>query len=312
MTMCIVLLMIVALTPMLTIRLLEKNIMMVLVDAVLLSVAFLSLVFLYKEKYVAYIKGTISLTLAVGMIFSSHYGSDASMYWIFPGTLGIFSMLSPRHALALLVCMSSILLPVLVNRTSLETVLTLYATLAPSIFFVYYFARELQLRFEQLNTEAVEDYLTQAGNRRAFHRDAEHCITDLVKNAKSATLIVFDMDYFKRLNDTFGHGVGDQVLKETTSLMGKRLRRTDKIYRLGGEEFAIIVRNSNLHDGQTLAHDLREYVAVSQSDALPNYTMSFGVAELKLDESVTSWVDRADKALYASKDAGRDKISLAS
>ncbi|MFC3120221.1 GGDEF domain-containing protein [Agaribacter flavus] len=309
--MSIVLLIIVALSPMTVFRYLQGNYPMMIIDFGLIVVACLSLVFLYLNQYGNYIKGIIGVALACGMVLASYYGSDATLYWLFPGTLGIFSMLQPRRALVLLICMSSALLPVLSNKTSLDTIFVLTATLGASIFFVYYFVRELQLRFEQLNTEAIEDYLTQTGNRRAFHRDAEQCISAKLKNQSATALIVFDMDYFKRLNDSYGHGVGDQVLKESTRLMSKRLRRTDKIYRLGGEEFGILMKNCSLDDGLVLARDLREFVAENRSDKLPPYTMSFGVAELSEGESVTDWVERADKALYASKDAGRDKITAA-
>lgn len=117
------------------------------------------------------------------------------------------------------------------------------------------------------------------------------------------------MDHFKQLNDTHGHVIGDAVLKNVTAIVRKCLRNIDQLYRIGGEEFVVIVHSDKLTDAVGVAKKIHRQINAEQTPELPSYTVSFGVAEIQSKDSVEAWMNRADLALYHSKQNGRDQVS---
>ncbi|MGQ8365603.1 GGDEF domain-containing protein [Glaciecola sp. 1036] len=306
---CVVLLLMVGVFPMFWVRVLQNNWIMALLDAVIVFCGCVVGVLVYHGKYVEKLKFVLALFIILAMLLTSIYGNAFNLYWVYPGTLAVFFLIKPRIALLLNILMAFALLPILSDKVELKDVATVYATLIPSILFIFYFSSELRRQHELLNLQATQDFLTRAGNRRAFENDAKICVDSFKRYQINSSLILFDMDHFKMINDKYGHAVGDDILKESSKLVSLRLRRTDKLYRLGGEEFIILMQGASAENAQTLAKDLQAYVAKKRSEELPKYTMSFGIAQLTEGDTVLSWVDRADKALYQSKDAGRDRIS---
>nr|WP_136251941.1 GGDEF domain-containing protein [Ningiella ruwaisensis] len=300
-----------AVVPMLVARLVEQNIAMVILDSILLIAFFGICVSTYFHKHSEIAKYTLGTILTIGMAGTCIFGTSANMYWLYPGFTAIFFMFSPSVALMLCAGTSMIVLPFLLQRLPTTDIVTLYATLSTSIVFVFYFAREFRSAHERLTLLASEDFLTQTGNRRAFQSRAELCIEQLKRKGKPSVLVLFDMDFFKLLNDEHGHVVGDAVLQDVTNIVQSCLRVSDKLYRLGGEEFAIILHNASAEDAMGVAEKIRESIAVRRDRELPCYTVSFGIASLKAGESLTNWMSRTDNALYESKRNGRDQVSIA-
>jgi len=125
-------------------------------------------------------------------------------------------------------------------------------------------------------------------------------------------LIMIDIDNFKKINDTFGHAVGDQILKSSSQLLKNKARNTDSVIRWGGEEFLIIVPNSRLKDAAEFAERIRKSIEQHTDKEVGLITASFGVAELQLDEGTASLLNRADKALYKAKLGGKNCVRSAS
>jgi diguanylate cyclase (GGDEF)-like protein len=119
---------------------------------------------------------------------------------------------------------------------------------------------------------------------------------------------MIDLDHFKQVNDTLGHEVGDRVLVEITRRMGQRLRTTDMLARWGGEEFVILLRFCGQDDARKIAESLRLVVADTPIDPAGQVTISLGVAQLREDDDLTSWLGRADRALYEAKQSGRNTV----
>ena len=120
---------------------------------------------------------------------------------------------------------------------------------------------------------------------------------------------MIDVDHFKQVNDTHGHQVGDDVLREIAQRMMAGLRATDMLARWGGEEVIALLRHCDLEAAFEIAEKLRESVAGEPFGGGVAITMSIGAAELKPDEGLDSWLGRADHALYEAKRAGRDQVS---
>lgn len=123
-------------------------------------------------------------------------------------------------------------------------------------------------------------------------------------------MIIFDIDYFKSVNDTFGHLVGDKVLIETAKLISKNLRKADVFGRYGGEEFIIICTETNLNSAYLLAEKLRINIEKHLFDEVGQKTISLGVSKLNVADTFDSLIKKADSALYNSKNRGRNRTTV--
>ena len=157
-----------------------------------------------------------------------------------------------------------------------------------------------------LESMSVTDPLTQIGNRRFYQQKLASEIARAARYEHPLSLIMFDIDFFKKINDTYGHDVGDNVLKEHTKLIKKDLREGDIFCRIGGEEFVVILPHVDLSHATALAEKLRVLVKEHNYDV--KITMSFGVVSYVRGESEESIYKRADGALYEAKAQGRDRV----
>jgi diguanylate cyclase (GGDEF)-like protein/hemerythrin-like metal-binding protein len=166
----------------------------------------------------------------------------------------------------------------------------------------------LQRALEQLEQAASTDRLTGAWNRRRFE---EAVLTEMAladRRRDPLSLIMFDLDHFKRVNDTFGHGAGDAVLAGTAQAVRLQLRASDSLIRWGGEEFLVMAPATHLEGAMGLAEKLRAATAAVDFTDVGHVTMSLGVAEFVPGEGLEVWVERADQALYRAKSEGRNRV----
>jgi diguanylate cyclase (GGDEF)-like protein len=161
----------------------------------------------------------------------------------------------------------------------------------------------------ELRTIAHNDFLTGTMTRRAFVEAAEKEIDRLKRYRRSSALLMFDIDHFKRVNDEFGHPLGDQVLKAVALCGDGTLRPTDIFGRLGGEEFGVVLSEATLDDAVVVAERLRRCIGQLTFEGAPQLrvTASFGVAALQPGQTFAIWMAAADAALYDAKRGGRDR-----
>jgi diguanylate cyclase (GGDEF)-like protein/PAS domain S-box-containing protein len=169
---------------------------------------------------------------------------------------------------------------------------------------------------EELRIQATTDVLTGLPNRRYFLSRAEGELSRIKRGkAGVATVIMLDIDLFKNVNDTYGHGIGDMVLKDLAKIISNTLRRSDSPGRLGGEEFVVLLPETTAERGLLFAERLREKLTNSSvvTDAgIINYTASFGITAMTdADVSVSEVLERADEALYRAKRNGRNRVETA-
>tara|TARA_R110002126_G_scaffold13118_7_gene57347 strand:+ start:253927 stop:254952 length:1026 start_codon:yes stop_codon:yes gene_type:complete len=175
----------------------------------------------------------------------------------------------------------------------------------------------LQRDLESIRKEAMTDGLTAISNRKAFDDKIDYIRRRSEEEGQIFTLLMIDIDHFKSFNDTYGHQVGDQVLRLVAKTLTDGIKGKDFAARYGGEEFAIILPESNSVAGEIVGNALREAVAKKEvinrnsGDKLGRITMSVGVAQYEAAESVESIIGRADKALYKAKETGRNKVVIA-
>ncbi|GGX38910.1 sensor domain-containing diguanylate cyclase [Saccharospirillum salsuginis] len=167
---------------------------------------------------------------------------------------------------------------------------------------------------EQLNYMARTDPLTETANRRAFMEELSDEIQRSRRYRHPLTLLALDVDHFKSVNDRFGHVMGDTVLRMLADTVRSQLRDTDFFARMGGEEFTVLLPETELKTGARLAERLRqsiEAVRMASDDAEFQISTSVGVAELADAEEPDGLLNRADRALYAAKASGRNRVTCA-
>ncbi len=159
---------------------------------------------------------------------------------------------------------------------------------------------------------ATTDVLTGLLNRRAF--DNELAILTENNMGASNCLLMFDLDHFKRVNDNYGHLVGDKVIRYTGGLLKKYAKEHHHVARYGGEELAVIMPNTDLSEAKTIAEQIRVKLSKSELKQKDNgltigkITVSIGITQLKNDDNVESFINRADEALYNAKESGRNRV----
>lgn len=165
-------------------------------------------------------------------------------------------------------------------------------------------------QYDYLENKAVTDPMTGLLNRALLKEKLQQSMEN--SNSYPAVLFNLDVDHFKKINDTYGHQAGDEALIQMTQLLKSVLRKTDVVFRLGGEEFLILVEDISLAEATKLATSLRKRVA---DFVQPNHkfkmTVSIGVAQYIQNEDWDSWINRADDAMYQAKNNGRNQVRLA-
>ncbi|MDE2182421.1 MAG: GGDEF domain-containing protein [Alphaproteobacteria bacterium] len=173
---------------------------------------------------------------------------------------------------------------------------------------------ELKTQLEDVRKESRLDPLTGIANRKAFDTELSAAIADAKESGTPVSLLMCDIDHFKRFNDTWGHQTGDQVLRLVANCLSENVKGRDTAARYGGEEFAVILRQTTLRDAVGLADQIRKTVQAkklvkkSTGDILGKITVSIGAAQFAAGDGGELLVKRADMCLYHAKNAGRNRV----
>lgn len=167
---------------------------------------------------------------------------------------------------------------------------------------------ELRYSMKKLERQAMTDGLTDLWNRNQIQKYIQAETERFRRYGHVASLIFLDVDHFKRINDDHGHGTGDKVLRRVAKILKENIRNTDYPGRWGGEEFVILLQNTDLTQAGMLAEKLREQISDSDTENTIAVTSSFGVSQIEIEETWEKWVDRADSAMYRAKLKGRNRV----
>jgi diguanylate cyclase (GGDEF)-like protein len=189
-----------------------------------------------------------------------------------------------------------------------------YAVLGACIYFMqsYTIQHELEVQrsTEKLHRLAIRDGMTGIFN----HTFMEQYISDAINRSKRSrdplALLMIDVDFFKRINDTFGHNAGDEVLKELVHVLTKSTRSTDYLGRWGGDELVLLLTDTNLLGAANLAEKLRRLVAEHQFSHCNHLTISLGASEYRDGDTSVTLVERADGSMYRAKRSGRNRMEV--
>jgi diguanylate cyclase len=173
---------------------------------------------------------------------------------------------------------------------------------------------QLQQNLEAVRSESLTDPLTALANRKSFDLVITQAMADAVKTGEPLSLLMTDIDHFKKINDTFGHLTGDQILRRVANALKQNIQEQDVAARYGGEEFAVVLARTPLSRAGAVAEQIRAAVMGkplmkrSTGERLGRITISVGLAALRPDDTPDSFIGRADAALYAAKRQGRNRV----
>ncbi|MEO6171856.1 MAG: GGDEF domain-containing protein [Arenimonas sp.] len=252
----------------------------------------------------------VFLTVAtnLGCISSAALLGLAGLFWTFPVLLVNFLLLSRRTAL--LVCVATLTVLVVHGRAfenTLEVAMFLVTASVVSLF-AFIFASRTESQRKQLEALVLSDSLTGAQNRRAMDQELEIAVKSFRRDPRPYGLAIFDLDHFKRINDKYGHEEGDDVLIQFADLVRTNSRKMDRFFRMGGEEFVLLIPGADADSLRTIVENHRANIEDHLRYRDEIITTSIGATLLKLGEDRQEWLARADAALYAAKKAGRNCV----
>ncbi len=249
-----------------------------------------------------------SLTSLIGLCLLQR--GVVGVFWAFPGVLMInflsFGRAARIYTAAFFVFISAITIASLELPVSLRGVTALGVTIIVTNIFLDTIDK-LQRRLAE---QSAIDPLTGALNRREIDTIMQDAIERKRRTKTPASILMLDVDEFKSVNDTYGHAVGDHVLKELADLIMDRGRYLDKLFRMGGEEFMVFLPDTTGEGAVVLAEELRSLIAETRFLEAREITVSIGIVELGHGETIDKWMKRGDDALYTAKHSGRNQSIL--
>ena len=178
-----------------------------------------------------------------------------------------------------------------------------------SSFRTNYIKRDQYINSRELLRVSHTDSLTGIYNRGKFNDELTKWIDYATRYKVPLSMVIFDFDNFKRINDNYGHLVGDQVIVDTVGIISETIRQTDVFARWGGEEFVLLLPNTDIQSAKELTERLRKLIAGNTFDFGQSITCSFGLASLRDDDTEDIFLRRADELLYEAKEAGKNMIA---
>lgn len=297
-----------AITPFAVYRFASGHVEAGVIDS--LIVVFISAMVVYAWR-----SGKVSRAGLMLALFNSIAGAladlllgDLGMLWLYPVFLSNFLLTRASYALPLNI--ATIVFMAVFSSTfssAAQTTSFVVTSLIVSLC-AFIFAYNSNIQRRQMEALATQDPLTGIANRRTLEKELAIALAAAKRADISYGLIMLDLDHFKEVNDAHGHEAGDQMLVALTRLLDTITRRSDRLFRFGGEEFILLMPGVDLEGLQLAAENIRKRIRAQLRSASGPVTASLGCALLRPDESARAWLQRADEALYRAKAAGRNCV----
>ncbi len=269
----------------------------------------------WKTRDIEYTSIALSIIMLTGIVTLTYLVGSSIFLWIYPIIITVYFLNTTiKSALMVVPALIALFPLVYMEKTTIEFA-SAVVTVSITLLFSHVVSEKIRRQQHRLQNLINYDGLTGALNRRSLN-DRLELLQSLYFRHKSrgsniSSVIIFDIDNFKSINDTRGHLEGDKILIKLTKHIKTMIRKTDEFYRYGGEEFVVIVNGSNLFKAGELAEKIRAEIQEIELTKDLKVTASFGVAEVQSLEESNNWLARADKALYRAKRAGKNRVYLA-
>lgn len=230
------------------------------------------------------------------------------LFWLFPVIIFFFLVQTRGAAILSSTVLVAAIIPLSYLQVGVPPTVRLLATSVLTILMANTFLGVIGLLEKRLREQARTDPLTGVFNRRHLNECLAEAVERGERHATACSMVVFDLDHFKRVNDELGHDAGDRVLRVVSGLFQARLRSTDLLFRIGGEEFLLLLGDTRLQNAAGLAEELRAQIASARILEDRPVTLSMGVSELRPGEGASHWMSRTDALLYEAKNQGRNQV----
>ena len=260
----------------------------------------------------AFLSPPLVLLLSISLVMLSiYYGQNYSLYLLFPLLVALPVVLKTRWAVLLGVLSGLLVAPLVFTQYDDKTAIVIGMSMGLTWLVSAWLVFAVTEQSRRLKDMAITDPLTGAYNRRYLELQAGKGLELWRRYQRPASLLLIDIDYFKRINDKLGHAVGDTALKSLVGLISSQIRSVDTLCRFGGEEFVVLLSETSIVDGEVVANKLR--CAVADEAILPegNMTISVGIADVSGADNLDHWLNLADVALYLAKKNGRNRVEVA-
>ncbi len=229
-------------------------------------------------------------------------------YWSYPTVLLYYFMMSERQAWISNIVFALIKIPLAWQILETHEAIRFSVTFLLTCAYAAIFLRVISRQYSELSEQAITDKLTGLYNRFLLQDSLEQAIHQTNRTGTAFTLISMDIDHFKKINDELGHDIGDNVLMQLGAFLKDFFRDTDKVFRTGGEEFLILVSNTDEAKSIDIAEKLRK--GIENLSLIPDrvVTVSIGVAGLGSEKDWKQWMKVCDKNLYEAKNCGRNRV----
>jgi len=266
------------------------------------------LIMLRRKHYLWKGRGFVFFIPAV-ILNVINFHPEFGIYWAYVVVLGFFLVMELKEA-----CIGSVLFILLASyiispHYPYPILLRITGTLIIVGLSAFSFSFLINQLHSKLNEIATHDPLTKVLNRYTFISSITKSLNEFNRYQTPATLFIFDLDYFKSVNDQYGHQIGDNVLIDVAQMVTSRIRVGDQLFRYGGEEFAVLLPYTSVENAAKLAEDLRYFIEKQNFNLDRSITISGGLSEIKAGDRANTWIERCDKGLYQAKSEGRNRIS---
>ena len=260
----------------------------------------------------AFLPPALVLLLSISLVsLSLYYGQNYALYLLFPLMVALPVLLKTRWAVSMAVLSGLLVSPLILTQydTATSSIIGLSMGLTWLVSAWLVFSMTEQSR--RLKDMAVKDALTGAYNRRYLELQLDHALETWERYQRPASVLLVDIDFFKRINDKFGHALGDMAIKSLVEVISSNIRSVDTLCRYGGEEFVVLLSETAVQDAAKVAEKLRNLVEHTRVMPEGTMTISVGVCDVAVVDDVDHWLNLADGALYLAKHNGRNRIELA-
>ena len=273
-----------------------------------LSLTFVALVMAWRvptsSRHLIPTLHTLMAVMVLNICIQVVHGASALLVWTLPFYL-IWIMLLPTVLVAVAGVAVSLVTTYLADN---HPVVPANYMLALASALVVHFGKEQVKRQLQL---ASSDPLTGALNRRYLLTQLASMRAEFVRAERISSLVLMDVDGLKAINDSYGHKVGDAVLESLATIVRERVRGSDALFRIGGDEFVLILCDAKASSALKVANDVRQLIREQAPQELPDFAISFGICCVDDSSSADDWLERADEALYEAKKLGGDAARMA-
>ncbi|GBO84593.1 MULTISPECIES: GGDEF domain-containing protein [Marinobacter] len=302
---------ILGITPFAAMRFMQGNTLAGSVDTAILVGILITLIYAWASGDTRRSGLVLAVIACSGAVTVGAVVGEPGLFWLYPCLVTTFFLANPRIAVFLNVASVVVLM---IHGGAFRSDVQMWS-FASTAFVVsacaYVFAHRNHDQRERLEHLATIDPLTGIKNRRSMDQELDLAAANAERTGLPYALVLLDIDHFKRINDEHGHGVGDDVLTDLVALLKQNTRKSDQLFRYGGEEFVLLLPGVDGIGLKAVMNNLQQVLRKYMKHPGGAVTASFGVALLRHGEGVDSWLARADAALYEAKETGRDRIVFA-